>query len=74
MLKYHSGPSLELEESVSGANEISTHTVSFIINGVSTQLKVLPWVSLLDALREYLNLTGTKKGCDHGQCGHVRFL
>lgn len=33
------------------------------------ELQLLPWVSLLDALREQLQLTGTKKGCDHGQCG-----
>jgi len=39
------------------------------INGVPKSRTVKPWVSLLDYLREYLDLTGTKKGCDHGQCG-----
>lgn len=39
------------------------------INGVAQQLSVEPRVTLLDLLREQLNLTGTKKGCDHGQCG-----
>ena len=39
------------------------------VNGVETELKVAPWTTLLDALREHLDLTGTKKGCDHGQCG-----
>ena len=39
------------------------------INGRDHHLRLQPWVSLLDALREYLHLTGTKKGCDHGQCG-----
>ena len=39
------------------------------VNGKSYDLEVLPWVSLLDALRDRLKLTGTKKGCDHGQCG-----
>jgi xanthine dehydrogenase YagT iron-sulfur-binding subunit len=39
------------------------------INGVAQQLSVEPRVTLLDLLREQLHLTGTKKGCDHGQCG-----
>ncbi|WP_414440149.1 (2Fe-2S)-binding protein [Burkholderia sp. 22PA0106] len=39
------------------------------VNGVSHQLRVAPNVILLDLLRDTLQLTGTKKGCDHGQCG-----
>jgi xanthine dehydrogenase YagT iron-sulfur-binding subunit len=39
------------------------------VNGVDRALLIEPRVSLLDALRERLGLTGTKKGCDHGQCG-----
>src|SRR4051812_8807595 len=39
------------------------------INGQRHQVTVETRVTLLDALREYLHLTGTKKGCDHGQCG-----
>ncbi len=39
------------------------------INGVAHQLSVEPRVTLLDLLREQLHLTGTKKGCDYGQCG-----
>ena len=39
------------------------------VNGESYTIAVKPWVSLLDLLRERLDLTGTKKGCDHGQCG-----
>jgi xanthine dehydrogenase YagT iron-sulfur-binding subunit len=39
------------------------------VNGVQHELKVEPRVTLLDLLREQLQLTGTKKGCDHGQCG-----
>ncbi|WP_409932537.1 (2Fe-2S)-binding protein [Xanthocytophaga flavus] len=50
------------------------HTISLTINGVRKEIQVLPWVSLLDALREYLHLTGTKKGCDHGQCGACTVL
>ncbi|QKC95944.1 MULTISPECIES: (2Fe-2S)-binding protein [unclassified Mesorhizobium] len=39
------------------------------INGHHHELQLEPRVTLLDALRERLGLTGTKKGCDHGQCG-----
>jgi xanthine dehydrogenase YagT iron-sulfur-binding subunit len=43
--------------------------VSFDVNGTSRTLKLDTRTTLLDALREHLHLTGTKKGCDHGQCG-----
>jgi xanthine dehydrogenase YagT iron-sulfur-binding subunit len=43
--------------------------VSIIVNGVKRQLAVEPRATLLDVLREQLDLTGTKKGCDYGQCG-----
>jgi len=49
--------------------EPKPHTISLTINQQEYQLTVRPWVSLLDAIREFLHLTGTKKGCDHGQCG-----
>jgi xanthine dehydrogenase YagT iron-sulfur-binding subunit len=39
------------------------------VNGAERMLHVDPRTTLLDALREHLHLTGTKKGCDHGQCG-----
>jgi xanthine dehydrogenase YagT iron-sulfur-binding subunit len=43
--------------------------VSFRINGKQYNLKLEPRVTLLDALRENIGLTGTKKGCNHGACG-----
>ncbi len=43
--------------------------VQFEVNGVPRALTLDPRTTLLDALREHLHLTGTKKGCDHGQCG-----
>jgi xanthine dehydrogenase YagT iron-sulfur-binding subunit len=48
--------------------------LSLTINGIETQLRVAPWTSLLDLLRDHLDLTGTKKGCDHGQCGACTVL
>ncbi len=44
------------------------------INGKIHDLRVEPWTTLLDLLRERLLLTGTKKGCDHGQCGACTVL
>ncbi|RNL53447.1 (2Fe-2S)-binding protein [Pedobacter jejuensis] len=51
------------------ATTVTPRTITLSINGQQHALTILPYVSLLDALREYLDLTGTKKGCDHGQCG-----
>ncbi len=43
--------------------------VSFEVNGKASALQLDTRTTLLDALREHLHFTGTKKGCDHGQCG-----
>lgn len=43
--------------------------VVLTVNGAGVRLRLDPRTTLLDALREHLALTGTKKGCDHGQCG-----
>lgn len=48
--------------------------ITLYINNSTHVLQPEPWVTLLDLLRERLNLTGTKKGCDHGQCGACTIL
>jgi xanthine dehydrogenase YagT iron-sulfur-binding subunit len=48
--------------------------VTLEVNGAAVSLPVPPYVTLLDLLRERLQLTGTKKACDHGQCGACTVL
>ncbi len=48
--------------------------VRFTLNGALTTIELAPWTTLLDALRNHIGLTGTKKGCDHGQCGACTVL
>jgi xanthine dehydrogenase YagT iron-sulfur-binding subunit len=45
------------------------NSVRLIVNGREHELQIEPRVTLLDAVREHIKLTGSKKGCDHGQCG-----
>ena len=51
------------------AQPIGTVPTTLTINGTTRTLQIEPWTSLLDLLREGEDLIGTKKGCDHGQCG-----
>ncbi|MEH1931320.1 (2Fe-2S)-binding protein [Nostoc sp.] len=57
-----------------GTSTPETMKVTLQVNGTAHSLQIEPRVTLLDALREYIGLIGTKKGCDHGQCGACTVL
>jgi xanthine dehydrogenase YagT iron-sulfur-binding subunit len=63
----HAPPAIEKPPSVDGIE--GAVPVTLRINGKEHSLKLDPRTTLLDCLRENLNMPGTKKGCDHGQCG-----
>jgi xanthine dehydrogenase YagT iron-sulfur-binding subunit len=68
---YHQVLTVE-EQAISAPS--NTIRITLRINGVDRTLEVEPRVSLLDALREYLGLTGAKKGCNQGACGACTIL
>ncbi len=65
-------PVLQPDAGLSLLNE--HHPVKLSINGQKQIFELTPWTTLLDLLRERMGLTGTKKGCDHGQCGACTVL
>jgi xanthine dehydrogenase YagT iron-sulfur-binding subunit len=64
----------ETSATPSGGASAGTTALQLKINGKDYKLEVDPRTTLLDALREHLHLTGSKKGCDHGQCGACTVL
>jgi xanthine dehydrogenase YagT iron-sulfur-binding subunit len=62
-----------MDVSTKSATEAASR-ITLTINGQPRELELDPRTSLLDALREHLHLNGTKKGCDHGQCGACTVL
>ena len=61
-------------QAAEAAYSIEKHKIILTINEVEMEVQVEAWTTILDLLREHLHLTGTKKDCDHGQCGACTIL
>ena len=77
--EHSTGNSYARHSFLGGARRVATGTSQAVlvvlkVNGQEHRLQLEPRVTLLDALREHLHLFGTKKGCDHGQCGACTVL
>jgi xanthine dehydrogenase YagT iron-sulfur-binding subunit len=73
-MEDRSNPYSVPDEKVETSNAGEMVAVRLRVNGSDYDLRLDPRVSLLDLLREHLDLTGTKKGCNHGQCGACTVL
>ncbi len=69
-----SAPAVARSEDARAPGDPALLPVGFEVNGQRRDLSLDARTTLLDALREHLHLTGTKKGCDHGQCGACTVL
>ena len=69
-----SAEAAETSVTPAGGATVGSTAVQLKINGKDYKLQIDPRTTLLDALREHLHLTGSKKGCDHGQCGACTVL
>ena len=69
MVAASSVPSMTFVAEAADQTGANAMKVTLRVNGASHELVLDTRTTLLDALREHLHLTGTKKGCDHGQCG-----
>ena len=65
---------MDIGSATSQTPETETVAIKLRVNGTNYGLKVDPRTSILDLLRENLDLPGTKKGCNHGQCGACTVL